>query len=143
MPAIHLNKTHPQHPIAPLALSLCWGFAVVNILLGIGIAALYRTTVPLAVANILTYQQWGVIFFLLGLTGSFALLTRRYRLVRQAQLWSVFVKTIWLLALIIRCIFMPQTITITLVWLFFTYVQIMVYVHFESLSALGVKNGSK
>ena len=43
--------------LSPLTASLCWGFAVVNVLLGIGIALLYSTPVPLAVANILSYDE--------------------------------------------------------------------------------------
>lgn len=126
-----LNKSK----IPPLTASLCWGFAVVNIMLGIGIALLYETTVPLAIANVLTYQVWGLIFIALGVVGAFALYTGRVKLIKNIQLLSVLVKAIWLAALAIRCIFYPQTIIITLVWAFFVYVQIMVYIHFQTLTA--------
>jgi len=143
MPAIHLNKTQPQNRIAPLTLSLCWGFAVINVLLGIGLAALYHTTVPLAVANILTYDQWGLVYFVLGLATTGFLLAHKPDLVRKTQLVSVTVKAIWLIALVLRCFIAPQTIIITLIWGFFLYVQIMLYIHFGTLNSPTVTNGDK
>lgn len=127
----------PLAKIPPLTLSLCWGFAVVNTLLGVGLATLYHTTVPLAVADILTYQQWGAVFIALGLVGAFALTTNRTGLVRQTQLANVLVKAVWLAALAIRCLSYPQTIIITLVWAFFAYVQMMVYIHFQTMPDAG------
>jgi hypothetical protein len=138
----NLNKIS-QDRVYPLTLSLHWGFAVINLLLGIGLFTLYHTTVPLAVANILTYDQWGIVFFLLGVITTWFLVTHRPNLVRKTQLVGVTLKAIWLIALIMRCFIAPQTIIITLVWGFFTYVQMMLYIHFGTQPGPRVTNGDK
>ena len=127
--------------MSPLTRSICWGFAIVNTLLGAAIAGFYKANVPLAVANILSYDQWGIVFFILGVLGIFALITNRTELVLHTQIASVGIKGIWLIALLVRSITAPQTATIALVWLFFTYIQIMVCIHFGP-APLGVRRGS-
>lgn len=134
-----VNVTAPR--IAPLTLSLCWGFAVINILLGYVLATSFETNVPLAVANILTYQQWGVLFIALGVIGAFGLITHRPFLVKNTQLASVLVKAIWEAALVIRCFIVPQSLVITLIWGCLLYVQMMVYIHFQTIP--GASHGAK
>lgn len=126
-----LKRARPRlHSVAPLTYSICWGYAVINILLGIGMYFLYETTVPLAVASILSYEVWGIIFAVLGLIGVHFLMTNSWKGIKRMQLAGLFVKAIWAIALLIRCISAPQTIVITLVWLFFAYIQFATYIYF-------------
>lgn len=125
--------------IGPLTSSLCWGFAIVDMLLGIGFALLYHTTVPLAVANILTYRQWGIAFFVIGFVCVITLLRGASALVRCTQAASIVVYSIWLAALVIRSFVLPASVIITLVWAFFAYVQIMVFIHFDTTPVSGVE----
>lgn len=123
----------PKFKIVPWCRDLCWMFAVINILVGIGMALFYETPIPLAVANLLSYREWGIIFIGLGVVGAIALVLGKTQLVKNTQLVSVAVKMVWLLALIIRGVSYPQTILITLVWAAFALVQIEVYVRFQTL----------
>jgi hypothetical protein len=131
LPGSQLRKARPNlRSIAPLTNAVCWGYAVINTLLGLGMFFLYQTTVPLAVANIFSYQVWGMIFLLMGLSTAFGLLTNRHMLVKQTQLVGLIIKALWGIALILRCIVAPQTILITLVWVFFAYIQAATYIYF-------------
>jgi hypothetical protein len=116
--------------VAPLTSLICWGYAVINVALGLGLFFLYNTPVPIAIANILSYQGWGTIFFLLGLLAIRGLLVNNWNFVRHLQMAGLVVKLIWLIALIFRCFIAPASIVITLVWLFFAYIQAAVYIHF-------------
>jgi hypothetical protein len=118
--------------ISPLIYSLCWGFAIINLLIGLGLIFLFDTPVPIAVANILSYPEWGLVFIVLSLIGAYFLIQRNATGVLNTQIFSVFVKCIWLIALGIRCFTAPTTIIITLVWGFFAYVQIMICVYFDT-----------
>lgn len=115
---------------APLTYAICWGFAVVNMILGLGMIFLYNAPVPIAVANILSYREWGALFLVLSLVTAYGLIKNDWHLTRNTQLAGVLIKTVWLVALIFRCISFPPTILITAVWFFFVYVQAMTYVHF-------------
>lgn len=128
-----LKNARPQlKQIAPLTYSICWGYVVVNILIGIGMFFFYATTIPLAVANILSYQVWGVLFLATGIVSGCALLKNEWRTTRSLLLAGLTLKAIWAIALIIRCLSSPQTILITVVWLFFAYVQAVTYIYFLS-----------
>lgn len=116
--------------IAPLTSAICWGYVFVNITLGLGMFFLYNTTVPLAVANIVSYQVWGILFGFLGLMTAYFLLTNNWKATRNAQLIGLMFKAVWAAALIIRCFSAPPTILITAVWVFFAYIQAVTYVHF-------------
>jgi hypothetical protein len=120
----------PLKQAAPLTYSICWGFAVVNTILALGMIFIYSTPVPISIANILSYKQWGIIFFLLAITTSWGLLTNSWTLTRNTQLAGVLVKAIWAIALVARSVEVPQTIIITAVWLFFAFIQISTYLHF-------------
>jgi hypothetical protein len=118
------------YAVAPLTYCICWGYAVANVLLGAGIFFLYETTVPLAVANIFSYQVWGIIFMSLGFSKAFGLLTNNWQLVKQLQFGGLMVKSIWAIALVIRCFSAPPTIVITVIWLFFAFIQAVTYIYF-------------
>lgn len=91
---------------------------------------LYRPTVPIAVANILSYQMWGIVFTGLGCVAVYALLRNEWKLSRKLLLIGLAAKAVWAIALIYRCFIEPQTIVITVVWLFFAYIQAVAYIFF-------------
>jgi hypothetical protein len=124
------NARPPLSKAAPLTFAICWGFAVVNVVLGLGLILLYSTPVPIAVANILSYREWGVLFLILAIVTAYGLITNNWNITRRTQLIGVLIKTIWMIALIFRSFMFPPTILITAVWFFFVYVQGMTYVHF-------------
>jgi hypothetical protein len=64
--------------VAPLTHAICWGYAVINIAIGFGLFFLYETRVPIAVANILSYPQWGVVFLALGAYAAYSLWTNNW-----------------------------------------------------------------
>lgn len=118
------------YTLDPLRAAICWGYAVVNIAIGIGLYYLFSTSLPIAVANILPYRAWGVVFAFLGLATMYALITNNWNLTRRLQLGGLFIKSIWEIALILRFIDAPQTIIVALVWLFFAYIQAVLYIFF-------------
>lgn len=120
----------PLSTVAPLTAAICWGYVVVNITLGLGMYFLYDTTVPLAVASIVSYQVWGILFGFLGVATMYFLISNNWKATRNAQLIGLLFKAVWAAALIIRCFEAPQTILITAVWVFFAYIQAATYIHF-------------
>lgn len=120
----------PLSKVSPLAFFICWGYVVVNIILGLGMIFLYSTPVPIAVASILPYWAWGVAFLGVSVLTSYGLVTNKWEITRGSQIYGLVLKGIWGVALVIRCFYEPRTILITGVWLFFTYVQAAVYIHF-------------
>lgn len=116
---------------APIVYSICRGFAVVNISLGLGFIFLYKpNAASIVVANILTYQEWGIAFLITGLLTAWGLYFDDWDLTRKTQLAGITIKTIWEIALIIRSITAPTTFLIAAVWLFLAYIQSVVYIHF-------------
>lgn len=122
------------YKVAPLVAAICWGFAIINVCLGVGLLLVGNNTVPIAVADILSYPQWGFVFIALGAVMMFFLLTARNTRVRQTLLLGVFVKGIWLTALIINTLSDLRSIVVMFIWLFFAYIQIMTYAHFDEAS---------
>lgn len=120
----------PLYTIAPLTFSICWGYAIVNLLLGVGLFLLYKPAVPIAVANILSYQWWGITFFTIGAISVWSLTRNEWHTTRNLLLIGLIAKSIWAIALVIRCFVEPQTIIITIVWLFFAYIQAVTYIYF-------------
>src|SRR5688572_18856571 len=98
-----LGSVRPQlRQVAPLTHAICWGYAVINIGIGLGMFFLYETRVPLAIANILSYPQWGAIFFILGVYTVYALVSNNWAAAKRAQIIGLTVKAIWAIALIFR-----------------------------------------
>lgn len=118
------------YTISPFTSLICWGFAIVNILMGLGMFFLYHTTIELSVANIFSYQIWGVLFFLGGVASGFSLVRNDWKTTRQLLMYGLALKSIWAIALLIRCVAAPQTILITVIWLWLVYVQAITYIYF-------------
>lgn len=112
-----------------------------NLLIGAAMFGIYEPTVPIAVANMFSYQVWGAIFFSAGLMGVYGLLRNRWEMVRQAQLFGLLIKAIWLIALLIRAVSSPQTILIALVWALFAGIQAGVFIYFTPVTPLERKDG--
>jgi hypothetical protein len=128
---LQIKEARPGlHSVAPLTYSICWGYAATNVMLGMGLFFLYSTNVPIAVASLLSYQAWGIVFVTLGVLNAYGLIKNNWNLSRNMQMCGLGVKSVWAIALTIRCISAPQTIIITLIWLFFAYIQGATYVYF-------------
>ena len=126
-----INQIRPRlSRIAPLTSYLCWCFVAINLLLGLGMYLLYNTPVPIAVASVLSYHQWGIVFGAIGVIMGYALIMNDWLLLRRMHIVGIFVKSTWLIALIVRCLAAPQTILITVIWTFLAAVQLGVYVYF-------------
>lgn len=127
-----LKNARPRlFTIAPLTTSVCWGFSIVNIVIGLAMIIIYKGTIaPIPIADVLSYRLWGAVFLSMGLFGAISLIRNNWRITRWVQLLGILVKSIWLIALIVRCFYYPQTVLITAVWFFFAYIQAMVYIFF-------------
>lgn len=120
----------PLSKASPLTSSICWGYVVVNIILGIGMILFYSTPVPIAVVNILPYWAWGILFLSASVITGYGLIRNDWEITRGSQLYGLALKGTWSVALIARCFIDPRSILITAVWLFLTYVQAVVYIYF-------------
>jgi hypothetical protein len=126
-----LGKVRPRLRIADAkTYYISWGYAIVNIVLGLGMFFLYETRIPLVVVNVLSYKQWGVLFLILGMLKAYSLLSNRWNMIKQLMILGLILKIFWGIALVIRCIIAPQTILITGVWLIFLYVESVIYIYF-------------
>lgn len=111
---------------APLVYYITLGFAVTNIL----IAASFfkgptRTTPHVIVRGIFTLHFWGWIFILLAILGGGALVINHWKLVRRTLFLGLFVKALWLYALLLN-----KNIAGVGVWGFLAYVQLLVAIYF-------------
>jgi hypothetical protein len=126
-----INRARPPlYTVAPLSFAILWGYAVINIAIGTFMIILYPSGDPIEIANVLPYLAWGIIFLLLGILTAYGLLRNLWDLTRNTQLAGVTVKTIWLIALVVATIHSPKTILITIIWLFFAYIQVVTYIYF-------------
>lgn len=127
-----LRRARPRlRVVAPLTWSICWGYVVVNLLIGVGLYLTYRPSSQiLIINNVFTYQVWGIIFIALSLAKAYGLVTNRWSLVKNMLISGLLVKAFWLAALIQRSIVDPRTMLITAIWLFFAYIQAVTYVYF-------------
>lgn len=116
--------------VAPLTNAICWIFVIINIVLGLGMYFLYQTSIELAVANILSYQQWGLLFGSSGLLSAYSLIRNEHMLTKRLLWLGLCLKAIWAIALVIRCLTAPQTILITAVWVGLLSFQAVTYIYF-------------
>lgn len=117
--------------VAPLTAAICWGYVVVNLVLGLGMIFIYQGTIaPISIAAIFSYPVWGALFLLTSALTCYGLISNNWNISKQSQLLGLGLKSVWAIALIIRCFSYPQTILITGVWIFFAYIQAVTYIHF-------------
>ena len=119
--------------VSPLVSKIIIGFIVMNILLGISlIAKLGYITNGLVIApNEFVFQLWGGVFIVLGITKLFAYLRNNWQMLRYILVIAVFIKIIWMLALIVRYATGEfSNPFLLIIWVFITHVQAMAYIHF-------------
>lgn len=116
--------------VAPVTFLICWGYVVINVIIGLGMIFLYSTPIPLAVANILPYPAWGILFLVAAIVGAYGLIRNDWGVARNTQLYGLLLKAVWAVALVIRSFIAPASILITAVWLFFVFVQAVIYIYF-------------
>lgn len=119
--------------VSPLVSKIIVGFIVMNILLGIAlIAKLGYVVNGLVIApNEFAFQLWGGVFIILGVTKLIAYIRNDWKTLRMILVIAVFIKIIWMLALIVRYVSGEFTNPFLLIiWVFITHVQAMAYIHF-------------
>lgn len=121
----------PLSVVAPLTNAICRGYVAVNIAIGLGMILLYAPTTDIVIVNnLFTFDFWGAVFIILGLTQWWGLHKNDWQFSKFSLLLGLAVKSCWFVALAVRVLENPSAIVITLVWLFFAYVQAMTYIHF-------------
>lgn len=84
----------------------------------------------LIVNDILTYDFWGVIFFSLGLTKLYSLITNNWKLARSSLFIGVSIKSALMVALIIRTFISPGTVFLSVLWAAIALLQMGAYIWF-------------
>lgn len=119
--------------VSPLVSKIILGFIVMNILLGVSlIAKLGYITNGLVIApNEFVFQLWGGVFVILGITKLVAYIQNNWKVMRYILVIAVFIKIIWMLALIVRYATGEfSNPFLLIIWVFITHVQAMAYIHF-------------
>lgn len=149
----HLNEFTPRlRGLAPLTFWTTFVFATLNFFIGISLFVQFdasRLSSSLIIVNdILTYQFWGVVFFVLGIAKYYALYSNRWNLTKRLMLTGVAVKAAWTIALIIRVLVSPGTILVTFLWVALAAIQVFTVIffvpslHIEKQLEEGKPNGS-
>lgn len=120
-----------RYDISILAHSMSWGFAASNLLLFLGFVTL-KAPISLIIANsVLTTTLWAYIFGVLGVIMVYSLLVKKYKILRYSMLIGVFIKMVWLIALLLR-IQLGGSLLIVVLWALVTYTQFSLYIFFYS-----------
>ena len=87
----------------PLISYIMRGFVVFNLILGAGLFSnVARTTEFFIINDVLTYQFWGILFFLNGLVQLYTLVRHNDRLIRISLMSGMILQTFWMIALAVR-----------------------------------------
>lgn len=90
-----------------------------------------RLSAPLLIVNdILTFKFWGVLFFTLGVLKLYSLWVNDWSLSRKTLLFGVSIKAAWAVALTIRSVITPGTLTLNLLWVTIAALQMATYIWF-------------
>lgn len=119
--------------ISPLVAKIVLGFAVLNLLLGAGLASTSALpSTPLIVApTSLAYQIWGAAFFVLGLIMFWAYKRNNWKIIRYTFVLGMCFKFAWAIALAVRYFSGDfGNPLVLIIWLFIAYVQAASYIHF-------------
>lgn len=122
--------------ISPLVAKIVLGFAVVNILLGWGLAAkVARLDTSLVISpSQFTFQLWGGAFILLGIAMLVTYALNQWKAMRATFVVGMAFKFAWAIALVVRYLSGGFDNPILLIiWLFFAYIQAVTYLHFMPL----------
>lgn len=119
--------------ISPLVAKIVIGFAVLNLLLGAGLASTSALpSTPLIVAPTAgAYQVWGALFFILGLVMLWVYRKNNWKVIRYTFVLGMCFKFAWAIALAVRYVSGDFGNPLVLImWLFIAYVQAAAYIHF-------------
>lgn len=119
--------------VSPLVSKIILGFIVMNIALGISLLAKlgYITNGLVIAPNEFVFQIWGGVFIALGVTKLFAYIRNDWKWLRMILVIAVFIKIIWMLALIVRYVTGEfSNPFLLIIWMFITHVQAFAYIHF-------------
>jgi hypothetical protein len=118
--------------VSPLTAAIMLGYGVINILLGLGMLVYVNPSpdAQFAIINdVVTFQVWGIIFILLGLTKLYGYFKNDWKLMKVSLVLGLVVKATWAIALFIRFLD-GGSILLLIVWLFFAYIQFVTYINF-------------
>lgn len=118
-----------------------------NITFGVSLALAIdkeRITSSLLIVNdYLTYEFWGIIFIVLGLTKIAAVVFNQWRLARVTLMAGVTIKAAWMVALAIRFLVSPGTILVAALWGTIALAQMLCYIFFLPPTEMRFFNGKK
>lgn len=130
-----LRKARPNLIRAsPLSSWIIMVMAVFNLVIGVSfffVADLGRFSAPFFIVNdLLTFEIWGIIFFVLGLIKAFSLITNNWGVARASLFIGVSIKAAWMVALTIRTVVDPGTFFLNTLWIALALIQMGAYVYF-------------
>lgn len=107
-------------------------FSVFNILLGVSLFLYFAKTSDFFIINsVFTYQFWGIAFFSTGVALVVGTIWNRWNIMKTTLLICLFLKLIWLIALIIRQINDSYSnIFLVLFFAALAVCQLIIYIHF-------------
>lgn len=130
--------------VSPLVAKIVLGYATINVLLG---ASLVATTAKLSTGLViaptqLAFQVWGALFAILGVAMFITYWRNSWKGMRALFVVGMCFKFAWAIALVIR-LFSGEFSNpiILIIWLFFTYIQAVAYIHFMPIPT--IEKGAK
>lgn len=125
--------------VSPLVAKIVLGYAVVNVLLGVSLAI---TTARLSTGLVIAptqfaFQVWGVLFTILGIALFYTYWKNSWKGMRGLFVVGMCFKFAWTIALVVRLFSGDFSNPIILIiWLFFTYIQAVAYIHFMPIPTI-------
>ena len=115
----------------PLISYIMRGFVAFNIILGIGLFSnIARTTQFFIVNEVLTYQFWGVLFFINGIIQLYTLIRHNDKLIRMSLMNGMILQTFWMVALAVRQFEqLDSNVFLLILFGFILYVKFGVYLY--------------
>lgn len=126
-----LSKIRPKlRHVAPMAFWFSAGFAVFNILIGIGLLNA-KILITLKIAGIIPLKLWGLIFLVLGVFMVYSLVINRWQLTKNLNMVGIGVKLAWWLELLSELISgTSKTPFLMIIWTLLLFFQFIVYIYF-------------
>jgi len=115
--------------VNPPAFWFSAGFAVLNVILGIGVFLWEPTLFPVIAPNELVLHVWSGFFVLLGLGMMFSIATRRWDQIRYLMMAGMFSKVLWTIASLYR-VNEGGTLIMAVFWSALGYFQALAIIFF-------------
>lgn len=143
-----IRKARPSlRLVSPMSFWFIFVMGVFNLILG---ASLFftidqgRVSAPLIIVkDFLTYQFWGVVFFVLGLVKLGTLKYNSWKWARRSLIFGVSLKSAWMVAFIIRVLTSPGTVFLSLLWITVALTQMLCYIFFLPPQEMRLFSGKK